>query len=211
MWTDSKLAIFSCHMICWLLVPLKRQCLVMLSLWQCFPLLGILWRKILLSLQTKSPAVWTIGRAFVFRSGSRYDKVFSNISHSYIVKESIHWSTLKKLAAHLYSGVGHTLLGLAKWLYPVCNWIVKPWSLEVIHLLSLCLWKGISCRRRVSLPISPKSILEENLLESDIGSTAIVNANCENHKDWIYKRWKQPLLQLFMHWDSDCSSGKITK
>ena len=140
MWTDSKLAIFSCHMICWLLVPLKRQCLVMLSLWQCFPLLGILWRKILLSLQTKSPAVWTIGRAFVFRSGSRYEKVFSNISHSYIVKESIHWSTLKKLAAHLYSGVGHTLLGLAKWLYPVCNWIV-PWSLEVIHLLSLCLEK----------------------------------------------------------------------
>ena len=60
----------------------KKQCLGLLSLWQCFPLLGILWRKILLLLQTKSPAVWTIGRAFVFRSGSRYDKVFSNISHS---------------------------------------------------------------------------------------------------------------------------------
>ena len=200
-----------------MLIPLKRQCLGLLSLWQCFPLLGILWRKILLLLQTKSPAVWTIGRAFVFRSGSRYDKVFSNISHSNIIKERIHWYSLKKLAAHLYSGVGHTLLGLAKWLYLVCNWMV-PWSLEVVHLLSLCLWKGISCSRRVLvkllLPISPKSsfhFLEENILENDIGSTAIVNANCENHKDWIYKRWKQHFLQLFMHWDSDCSSGKITK
>ena len=76
-----------------MLIPLKRQCLGLLSLWQCFPLLGILWRKILLLLQTKSPAVWTIGRAFVFRSGSRFDKVFSNISHSYIVKQSIHWYT----------------------------------------------------------------------------------------------------------------------
>ena len=116
-----------------MLIQLKKQCLGLLSLWQCFPLLRILWRKLLLSLQTKSPAAWTIGRAFVFRSGSRYDKVFSNISHSNIIKERIHWYSLKKLAAHLYSGVGHTLLGLAKWLYPVCNWIV-PWSLEVIHL-----------------------------------------------------------------------------
>ena len=168
-WCEQTLEVGPLFLSYNMLIQLKKQCLGLLSLWQCFPLPGILWRKLLLSLQTKSPAVWTIGRAFVFRSGSRYDKVFSNISHSNIIKERIHWYSLKKLAAHLYSGVGHTLLGLAKWLYLVCNWMV-PWSLEVVHLLSLCLWKGISCSRRVLvkllLPISPKSsfhFLEENI------------------------------------------------
>ena len=92
------------------------------------------------------------------------------------------------------------------------NGAVKPWSHTSAFPLSLKMnllqSKGFTNNiPKIKFSLSRR----EYILENDIGSTAIVNANCENHKDWIYKRWKQHFLQLFMHWDSDCSSGKITK
>ena len=96
------------------------------------------------------------------------------------------------------------------------NGAVKPWSRTSAFPLSLkrnlLQSKGFSKTFTTNIPKIKFSLSRrEYILENDIGSTAIVNANCENHKDWIYKRWKQHFLQLFMHWDSDCSSGKITK
>ena len=121
-----------------MMIHLKKQCLGLLSLWQCFPLLGIIWRQLLLSLQTKSSAVWTIGRALVFRSGSRYNnflKYFTFVhckrKHTLVHPEEIGRPFVFRGGSH-FAGPGQMTLSCLQ-----LNCAVKPWSHTSAFPLSL--------------------------------------------------------------------------